>query len=577
MPVRYEFIDAILTENGLKNPHLNILVADQHLYKAMLYQHKGDLTATEIGQKFIGNTDQKIAGEKFDSFFKIAVAEGADLILTPEYSCPITCLSNCLKNDILPGENHIWVIGCESVSPQQLREFIQANNNENNIIISEDAAKNSQEDKILDPIAYVFKTTEIINSNPKTVVLFQFKTFPMGGTPIEAVNLIFGTRRFIFRNNDESIYLATINCSESLEIDLERDLRQFVHNPYLLLHPQMNTSPRTNAIKRYRTEFFNSCALDIEKEILSLNWATGSNAAGTEILYGNSAIYTKAQKISTTDNRIVNNDDLGLYYNIWGIAKSSILVFDEGEAIFYFENAKVSRRTLPVQNQGRHGPKMLKRYVWDNGWKNLNVNLNADLVALCGEIGGDFTVLLNSALQSINRERLISLSVGEIDNAKSTIFFPQKLFSISDNEESNRLTVFQDPATQANKRILLNKYASLVNLIAVDPSIIPADSHMTDIIESLKINYNGSEPFFNTVGISGIPGCIVYIGDADEAQASELEANLITLSNDNNLPNRLLILYNHLGGLTKKYKTSAPVVNRPNNTNPVGINKKTNG
>ncbi|MFA6150526.1 MAG: hypothetical protein WC716_04330 [Chitinophagaceae bacterium] len=574
MPVRYEFIDNILADKGLNNPNLNVLVADQHLYKTMLYQHKGDLTATEIGRKFIGNIDQNTAGEKFDSFFKLAMAEGADLIMTPEYSCPIICLSNCLKNNVLPAENHIWVIGCESLSPQEFREFIENNNNV--VIISESDAATSHEDKLLDPIVYLFKTTEAASGEVKTVLLFQFKTFPMGGTPIEAANLLFGTRRFIFRNDEDSIYLATINCSESLEIDLVGNLRQFVHHPYLLLHPQMNTSPRTNALKNYRTQFFNSCELDVEKEVISLNWATGSDAAGTKINYGNSAIYTKAQKISTTDNRVTNNDNLGLYYNDWVNAKASILVFDDGEAIFYFENAKVSRRTLPVQNQGRHGPKMLKRFIWDNGWKNLSVSLNQDFAKMCLKIGGDFNVFLSPALQWVSKERLLSLSVGEIDGNKLKSAFPSKLFSIADNEESNRLTVFQDPATQENKRLLLNKYASLVNLISAGNNLIPTDSHMIDMVGKLEISYNENDHFYNINGPSGIPSCIVYLGDSDDAKVSELEATLISLSNDNNLPNRLLILYNHLGVSKKNYKKSAPVVNAPNNSSRIGINKKTN-
>jgi hypothetical protein len=575
MPVAYIYVDDVLGPNGLANPRLNILIGDEHHYTALFYQHMGVLVAVTEGEKFIGNANQDLAAEKHKALFELAAGEQVDLVLTPEYSCPISVLDHCLAENCFPAEGKLWVIGCESLRPAELLEFIDRNAADDTFIIAEKAALESKEDKVLDPVVYFFKTRTVDGGALKNIVLFQFKTYPMGGTDAESENLLLGTERFIMRNDENSIYLATVMCSESLDLDMERDMKQFVDKPYLLLHVQMNSGARTNALRQYRTNFYNRCRKDEEKDLICLNWAMGSKIKKKEIGYSNSAIYSKAEKILLDDSRIVNNDQFGLFYNCWSNAMASILVFDEQEAIYKLENSKASKRRLNVQNQARFGPKMLARLVWNGSWTDEPVPANGSLVTAMGEIGGNFTALANPALTSINKERLLSLSVGEITGGTWSMPIGNRLFAIADNEESFRLMVYQDPATRTAKRIWLVRYSTLATNLLVRPNILPANSHMTDIAEGIAIHYHPDKRNYNVTGQSGVPACIIYLGDADPARAKEIRANLLSSGvSDNNLKYRLMILYTHLGEMAKDYETAAPSAAASRSGKPVAINRK---
>lgn len=573
MPDKYEYIDTILTANGLVNPRLNVLVPNHELYSTMMYQHQGHLVVVTEGDKFIGNDDHDAAVAKHLAFFKLVSQQAADLAMTPEYSCPSEVLDTCLASGIFPAKGKLWGIGCESLRPAQLRDFIAANHAADTFILAEEPAVESEQDKLLDPFVYLFLTNTAAGA-PVRVVLFQFKRFPMGATDVEALNLQFGTRRFVLRNNEDSIYLATILCSESLDIDLVRDLRQFVHKPYLLLHPQMNKGARTDAFKNYRTHFYNTSAEDAEKDMLCLNWAGGSQIAGTDIGYGNTAFYTKAKKVVIGDQRISSNDELGLFYNCWSNARASILVFSQQEAVYQFENSKTSKGDLPVQNQGRFGPQMLQRYIWDAAWTAAPMAADATLVSTCAEIGGDFSRLMAPGLSSVNKERLLSLSVGEIPSPEWMNPSGSSLFTIGNNEESNRLLVFQDPLTRTVKMRWLNRYATLVNYLGFE-DLIPADSHLTDLAGGVTIHYAAPNLHYNVTGPSDMPACIVYAGDIDPALVRALKANLLgAVPKDNKYRVRLMVLYHHLGVLCKNYEALAPTAAGNNNENPIAFNKK---
>lgn len=577
MPVKYEYIDTLLDLYGLNNPYLDVLIPDHQRYSTMLYQHRGDLIANvSPGTKFIGNKHEADAHQKHISFFELALEKSIQLVLTPEYSCPHSVLLELLSKGIFPSERHLWVIGCESVKPGDLKAFIEKYSSEDTVVIAEDHALNSIEDKILDPICYLFNAKEQKTGKLKRILVFQFKTFPMGATGIEAENLLFGTRRFIIRNDEESIYLATIICSESLEIDLSRELRQFADKPYLLLHPQMNSGARTNAFKSYRTDFYNACVDDSDKELICLNWSNGSTIAEKELGYSSSALFTKAKKINLEDERIIKNDLFGLYFNWWSNARTSILVFDQNEAIYQFENSKTSKRPLNVQNQGRFGPEMLNRFIWLEGhWRDSTIQGDELLQKACDEINGDLAILTNSDLSSVDKERLLSLSAGVISD-KNWIY-PQAsiLFKMDNSEESSRLSLYQDPPTQGTKRTWLNRYASITTGFLKQVNFFPADSHLQDLGTDPSIQYLPPNFHYNLIASSGIPGCIVYVGDSDPSAIMELKANLLgSAKGDNNYRLRLMIVYQHLGQLCKDYETSGPDINGDGNGSPIAINKK---
>ncbi|WP_342327658.1 hypothetical protein [Pedobacter sp. FW305-3-2-15-E-R2A2] len=576
MGVKYDFIDKILEQHQLVTPDLRVLRPDYEHYKAFVYQHSGEVVVNVTGTPSVKNADAKLAAEKHLAFFEHATRETFDLLVTPEYSCPLSALQDFVKSAGFDQPGSLMVVGCESSTLNELENFRNDLNSDTLVVLMESEVFASKENKFVDPVAYVFVTKKAGQDQYIRVVLFQFKTYPMGATPVENEFMAFGTKRYILRNDEESIYLATIICSEGLEIDLERDLRQFIDKPYLLLHPQLNLSPRTANLKRYRTNFFNSCSEDTSVEIFCYNWAKGSTIDGNVLTYAHSAIYTKTRKILIDDQRINGNDKLGLYYNHWKNAKSSILIFDENEAVFCFSNSKVSKRRLNVQNQARYGPKMLERLVWEDKWVVVDNSLIQSLVEYCREIDGDFEYFFNENMSFIDRERLLSITVGKISGKEWTSPDGNKFFEISDDEHSNRISLFQDPDTQISKTGLLNMYAAFSTKLMKTVDWIPENGFFQDLISDRKIHYSYPNYHYNVVGANGLPACIVYAGDIHPLKVGELRAMMLkSHPDDNTFPNRLLIVYNHKGdrAVDPEKVAPSPSYSTNNNDNPTAINK----
>lgn len=574
MGVKYQYIDRFLEDRGLKMPQLNVLTPDHEHYTAILYQHKGDLTVTTGNTPSIRNRDQSLASKKHIGFFEIALQTKSDLILNPEYACPLNALGSLLEKGLFPEEKCLMVLCCESITSSELKDFIECHQSVDTQFLIEERALNTPSYQFLDPVIYLFNTRRSTDNKLIKILTFQFKTYYMGATHIESEFMALGTARYIIRNNEESIYLATIICSESLQIDLENDLRQFRDKPYLLVHPQLNNSPRGESLKHYRTKFFSNSSEDIEKDIICLNWAKESMINDITLSYSHSAIYTKAKKILIDDERITQNDKFGLYYNCWKIAHASVLVFDEKEAIFQFENTKTSKRSLNVQNQARFGPVMRNRWYWDEKWTDKPQNLQQELGKCCLDIGGDFDLLLSSELDSINRERLLSLATGNVHTSKWTSPDGNKFFEMGNDEHSYRINVFQDPVTKKQKIEWLNKYATLATSLIRKDELIPQASFLKDLIDSRELSYQRHALNYNLNSSTDVPACMVYVGDSDPIRVRELRATLLySFPNDNVYSQRLLIIYQHLGELKVDYDDRSPKIAENNNHNPVSINK----
>ncbi len=574
MGVKYDFIDELFRDNELALPDLKVLRPDHNHYKTFIYQCKGEIIVTGKGVPSIKNANSDLAAEKHLAFFNHAAAELYDLLLTPEYSCPLFALKDFVVSASFSSINSLMVVGCESATFEELDGFRRDLNSDSLVVLMESEVFASREIKFVDPIAYVFKTKKANENKYVGVILFQFKTFPMGATPIEAEYMAFGTRRYIIRNNEESICLATIICSEGLNVDLKTDLRELSYKPYLLLHPQLNLSPRTANLKRYRTNFFNTCAENTCVEIFCYNWAKDSIVDGKVLTYPHSAIYTKTSKILIDDQRINTNDSKGLFYNYWKNAKASILIFDENEALFCFSNCKASKMQLPVQSHARYGPKMLERLIWTNEWVASGISLNQSLLECCQQIGGDFEYFFSDELSFIDRERLMSITAGKISGKDWPQPNKNDLFEIADDEFCNRIGFFQDPLTQSLKTSLLNMYATFSTHLVNTVEWIPKNSFFDDLISNRKIRYESPDYNYNVVGANGLPACFIYIAANDPSKARELRALMLKAHpEDNTFPQRLLIVYDHLGEKKVDCESEVPRFSTNNNENPTAINK----
>lgn len=75
---------------------LDVLKRDTQRNSLLLYQHKGDFFAD--GNK-IGNVDQNIAQTKFLKVLEKARQDNSDLVLSPEYSCPVSLIKHIIATN----------------------------------------------------------------------------------------------------------------------------------------------------------------------------------------------------------------------------------------------------------------------------------------------------------------------------------------------------------------------------------------------------------------------------------------------------------------------------------------------
>ncbi len=211
-----EYLNTYLTAKNLKVPFLEVLNPDSGFYEVLLLQVQGDIEANE---RFIGNKDVPLCFKKFKNFFELSLEKNVDLAVTPEYSCPWSVIDYVITEGVFPNEEKLWVLGCESITRNELKDFIKSHNQVVWIyeeeLVNEDTTRN-----FFDPLLYIFKTGDG-NGHQKMIFTLQFKTTHMSvqSSPLERDNLIPGKKVYVLKNDESSIFLLTLICSDSLKFD----------------------------------------------------------------------------------------------------------------------------------------------------------------------------------------------------------------------------------------------------------------------------------------------------------------------------------------------------------------------
>ena len=468
--MNFEYIDTFLGNYGLKNPKLNALIPDASLYNTLLFQPLGDI---ESGDYFVRNVDENISMRKFRSFFTLAMESNADLVMTPEYSCPWKTIQEIISNDVLPQESKLWVIGCESIKVNEFRLITQGIEKVNWIF--EDEILEHADNKFLSAICYIFKTRDSSNVL-KNVFIVQFKTHQMGGTDFETDRLILGNTIYILRNDEHSIFLITLICADGLNFDI-RQLPPNINIPYLILHLQLNKEPFNFRFSFYRRNYYSNYRLN--KEFICLNWARNSKMNAKDFgPYGGSALYTKSADLNFEDRKACTNHKLGLYYSKWDDVYAHIFFFNYDEFVFEFENTKVSQINAPIQNQNNTGPRMRKTYNWsnENRWEPVE-RVDDGFSSFCNKIKLNNKLLKTDDLSPIDKERLILLSTGKAklhDWFKIESLESFKVYTDGKYSEVNRSFTFSQDThkeTDSEKKKTLMHFHKLCENIVINESI----------------------------------------------------------------------------------------------------------
>lgn len=511
-------VTQILDGQGLNSPTLNVLLADANNYSVLLFQPQGQIDASQAG---ILNHDRALVGSQFREFLAEAVESQADLVVTPEYSTPWDVLHTAIDGPNKgPAEGKLWALGCESIRYSELQrlrgEFAE-------IATVTFEEMDPDDNRFVDPLAYVFRTTENHgDGQSKLVVIVQFKTHAMVDPhDFERNSLQVGSRIYQFGTYGVGISLVTFICSDLLAFT-DQDARN-VYDRSLILHIQLNNERQHPSLLGFRERLLRITG--DQTELLTLNWARGTRiyhngSEGPWNEFAGSAWYIKTATIDLNDVTVAANHRNGFYYTRLESYKAHVSFFNFQPAVFTLTASKVVRLGVAGPAGGRRGPQLIMTKSWDDArqhWVN-SVPLNDGFADLCHECGGAAPQVKSIYDRCpLACERLLSLCAGNADGSLDW-FHPGKLdsFALERGEPILRITFCQDSHNEATRfRIQrLRRCASLWSILQI-PEYLP--QALRDDVGSFVLEWAPVAPHQNLRCQSGERAIVMYLGeDSDD-------------------------------------------------------------
>lgn len=517
-PVNIVSATQILADHGLDAPRLNVLLADANNYSVLLLQPKGQIEATQAG---IRNCDRTLAGAQFGEFLAEATASQADLVVTPEYSTPWDVLRAVIDGaNSGPAQGKLWVLGCESI---KYRELLRIREELTEIVTVIFEEMNPDDNRFVDALAYVFRTTKSHSDEPQLVVLVQFKTQAMVDPhDFERNSLQVGTKIYQFGTYGAGISLVTIVCSDLLAFTDQEASN--VYDRSLILHIQLNNERQHTSLLGFRERLLRLSG--DQTELLTLNWAQGTRIyhdgdEGPWNEFAGSAWYLKTAQIALDDGTVAANHRQGFYYTRLESHKAHVSFFNFRPAVFSLTASKVVRLGVAGPVGGRRGPQLIMAKSWDDvgrHWTN-SVPLNDGFADLCHECGGAAAQVRSTYDRCpLACERLLALCAGNSDSSLDW-FHPGKLdsFALNEREPILRITFCQDIHCEAAEfRIRrLRRCATLWNILQTSDHLPHTLRNDTN---GFVLEWTTLAPHQNLRCQSGERATVMYLGeDSDDA------------------------------------------------------------
>lgn len=548
--MRFLFFDHVIANHTIQ---LDALQLDTNLYSTLLLQHKGVFSAT---QDRFGNRDD--VSPLFNAFLELAKNEQASIAVTPEYSCPWSTVQWVLDNaDKRPAESKLWALGCESITPAELREFQQNYQNENVLIHFDDAALNNGVNILLNPLCYIFNARTIDMNSPKLILLIQFKTQHMGvwSNDIEQERYIPGNEVYVLRNNPGSIALFTMICSETdsfqisenFEVELEH---RWTANSFIILNIQMNPQPSALFFKTFR----NSVLRYVNKDIITLNWSSESSKVnGNKLIpYSKSSIAYESHEMEySNEEKFTTNHALGLYYTNKRQNRHMYFLNGAQNGFLIVNHKPITGGVHPAMLR-RTGPLARNNYSWDNNAGQFvpAPALSDGFADFLHANGSTNNIFHNPDISVVDKERLVSLSIGKIKvKADDRIWHTvDKLhtFFLEEDEIIRRLTFTQDDAGEETRLNYLEFIDQLNTIITTRPDLFsPNHFSFTDSCDAAM--FTGAPRFnykYNLVTRDGRhKATVAYIGRGSLDKAEKVLKSLWEIFEENDESRKLAIVW----------------------------------
>ena len=513
-------VSTVLSSKRLSEPVLNALIPNVDNYKVLLMQPRGYI---EVNAG-VRNHDRNLALRQFNRFLAHAKETEADLVVTPEYSMPWESLIDAIKTGNGPKEGKVWALGCESITYADLKKLKKLLSLSAEMLFEK---LPSDPGRFVSPLAYVFLAPDVSGENaPRTVILVQFKTCPMGDKDhFEVDGLQKGTIIYQFGGTDRKIRLISLICSDIFEFKDEDAER--IYKEALILHIQLNKNPRH--------ELFQGCRSRLlgydgdETEILCLNWAANIElqSDGVSIPWYNiagSAWYLKSDDFDARDKTLCANHRRGLYYTRLQSHRAHALFFNYLPAVYLIAASKVAHFGVPGAGAPRRGPQLMKIFTWNaltDDWTEQAVAEDGFLDVV-GDSGPGKQELLNIAARNpFEAERVLALSAGSIGR-KEEWHDPQYMDSciIGSAEIIRRITFAQDTNLEAQgfRTARLKRFGHLWDILSDAKQLPPA---LTDFKRGFSFGWSPVHSHQNAVSTKDKYATVIYMGE--EANSDQIE------------------------------------------------------
>ena len=490
-------------------------------YLALLCQPHGTIHASP---NRIGNANSLATLPMYRAFLNDAVESQAQLAITPEYSVPWELIQQIAADTSAPRPpaGSLWVIGCESVTPDEIDAFeATLTGNAAVRLIHEDFDTQKRAQAVfVDPLIFVFWA---VNSAGADVLclLMQFKTAASRDAEhVELNSLYRGTRVYKFTPHAGDISLLALICSDAFEFT--NALVDEHGTDLLLVHIQLNQRPGYGDYAAYRSRLF-SVASDNNVEVICLNWAAhllpeGSTEPWNSI--AGSAWYIAPHGVTLTDTDVNQLHHSGMYYS---------LVAGRWHALYlnYSPHSLLVRKqhlfaTGPQVLFQRIPPEIIARRNWDstqgawtattaddgfNTFIQQYVPLPTTLPNLCGQ-------------DPLAVERALELLEGP-QGRVSEWYTLKELFAlrVADEESIRCVTVSQEnDVARQGVEFRRRRVRRAQTAATVPGQTVTWPTPVGDLAAGFRYRWTQAEPHSNVEPLAGgRSAALVYLGEDPEA------------------------------------------------------------
>lgn len=394
MSIKYTFLSEKM---GLEDTYLQVC-DDSPNFSVLQYKEKGCLLYSHNRGMYSEDSTKQIC--QIVDFLRKADELGADLVITPEASVPLSIIHDIINGNMpQPDIGKLWCLGIEGMSKSDYISLVDEWGNKDEIVFI--YPKGVAMKKHVNSLLYIFKT-----ESGKLAIVLQAKIGAMRDVAYqhEQADLSLGKEIFILDLNGTQHahnVLATLICADILNENVVDFCKEFHEKYPIILNIQMNPKPYHREIMDFIECFFGDNIIR-KGQILVANWgrettireetvptpvSKGHEDSGStiylslEINHGERSVDSVLTDVDFVVKGINQGQKKGLEYFLSG-SYELWKIQEDIHIIYYFLKKGYQLRTGHNILMSQFAPTINKRYKY-----NINNMLQEDEKSICCDCG----------------------------------------------------------------------------------------------------------------------------------------------------------------------------------------------